>query len=177
MDILKKIKEPKSDKEKVKVSGELLNGLQTIGRLRSESWFYEGYYLYWLKVNDLWKYTYGNGVGSWTGFLSSLNIDQSTTYQKFNAYEFFIIRHGFVLKDVINIDVKKIRTIITYTKTKTKKDIENLLTQAKELSYSDFMPEITKKEPCIHLNQEIKEEDVSYCKDCGRKIKTMQKES
>lgn len=171
MDILKKIKEPKSDKDKVKISGELLNGLQTISKLRSESWFYEGYYLYWLKANDLWKYTYGNGVGSWTGFLSSLNIDQSTTYQKFNAYEFFIIRHGFLLKDVINIDVKKIRTIITYAKTKPKKDIEDLLTQAKELSWSDFMTEITNKEMCHHLNYENKEESILICKDCGKKIK------
>lgn len=170
-DILKQPKIPTKDKDKPVFAINLLKDLQKFNEFRSEGWFYEGYYLYWLKKDDLWKYAHGEGVSSWNAFLSSIGIDVNTAFYKFNAYDFFIIKNGFSLKDITNIDVKKIRSIFIHAKNQGKKEVSELLDKARELSYSDFMAEITNKEPCLHNNCEAKDEHILICKDCGRKLK------
>ena len=168
-DILKPLKIPGKEKEKIVLAGELLKKLQVLNQIQSEGWFYQGYYLYWLKLNELWKLCFGDTT--WNEFLSQIGVNITTAFHKIDAYDFFIIKHNFELKELANIDVKKIRTIITYYKNSGKKEIKVLIDKARELSYSDFITEITKKEPCYHLNKEIKEENITYCKDCNKKLK------
>ena len=129
--------------------------------------------LYAWKTERLYKYVFGTDdlhedvEKSWRSFVGEIDEPLSTVDFKVSLYKKWIVELGYTPQDLAGIHTRKLHRAIPYV---TKKNVEDILSQAKALSFSSFLAYLKGEEDHIH-EKVVSSEKVVKCKVCKKKLK------
>ena len=161
--------------KKVSKAQELYQELKQVLRGRDLLVWRGAELLYGLKEQKLYKFVFGmeekeSNKDSWKSFVAEIGVPLSTADYWIAVYKKWIIEFGFKVSDLKDINIRKMAIAIPLATSKEK--ATELLGFARELSIGEFQKILRKnEEPCWHLEKEIRDEKVKYCKACNKKVK------
>lgn len=113
----------------------------------SVTWI-QGQILYELKKDNLYKYAFGGTQGetndqTWTWFLREIGVPTSTDQFKRSLYATYVLQLGYQPRQ-LEVHTRKLHRAIPYV---TKENAEDILTQARTLSFPDFLEWLKETRP------------------------------
>src|SRR3990167_1888052 len=112
---LDEIKEPKTEQEKVKLSRKLYEELKGLRDFKDKTNWIEGQILYLFEKFNLKDFLFGKALSK-AAFYAEIDVPVSTAQFKTDIYEFYVIKHGFKIEELLNANTKKLHRAIAFVR-------------------------------------------------------------
>lgn len=159
--------------QRTRSARKLYEKLQQIDEASGIVYWEKAEVFYEMSKDNLWKFVFGEGVGTLKGFLEEIHVPPSTFSQRVANYKFYVLRHKFSKEELAQYDTYSLYNLSVHKPDAKKTEVRELMGDSRELGRQDFLKNVrgSSQDECLHEHTHEDVQKVEVCDACKAKLK------